>query len=69
MCMCVNVAMYINSIQFTELFKSGFVATNEAKTLRRTLNIFFFLKSSNEAKTLRRSLNIFFFLKSSLPKL
>ena len=46
MCMYVNVAMYINSIKFTELFKSGFVATNEAKTLRRTLNIFFFLKSS-----------------------
>lgn len=39
--MYITVAMYINSIKFTELFKSGFVATNEAKTLRRTLNIFF----------------------------
>ena len=46
MCKYVNVVMYINSIKFTELFKSGFVATNEAKTLRRTLNIYFFLKSS-----------------------
>ena len=39
--MYITVAMYINSIKFTELVKSGFVATNEAKTLRRTLNIFF----------------------------